>query len=233
MATVTGLTAARMVSIEGASVISGVVTGDNLILTKKNNSTVNAGNVRGPVGPQGPIGEPPVVTALPTSPVNGQECYYLASAADGVVWHLKYRSGSTSAHKWEYVGGPPTLAVSTGSSGVISSSTIAVLPNTPQLTIPLPGIYDVEMYIDMQNYIAGLNDIRIYFIRSSAPATNLAGGSLTILTVSSTAASVQKRNRLGGLIAGNVLQLAYTSSGNVALSQADVSILRAWPVRVG
>lgn len=56
MATIKGLTAARMVSIEGDSVISGVVTGDNLILTKKNNSTVNAGNVRGPTGPVGPVG---------------------------------------------------------------------------------------------------------------------------------------------------------------------------------
>lgn len=54
MATVTGLTAARMLAIEAASVVDGDVVGDNLILTKHDGSTVNAGSVRGPVGPAGP-----------------------------------------------------------------------------------------------------------------------------------------------------------------------------------
>jgi len=47
MATITGLTAARMLLIEAASVISGAIVGDDLILTKHDSSTINAGNVRG------------------------------------------------------------------------------------------------------------------------------------------------------------------------------------------
>lgn len=54
MATVTGYTAARMAAIENASVIDGDVVGDNLILTRYDTTTINAGSVRGPVGPQGP-----------------------------------------------------------------------------------------------------------------------------------------------------------------------------------
>ncbi len=54
MGTVTGLTAARMQAIENASVIGGSVVGDNLILTKKDTTTVNAGNVRGATGAAGP-----------------------------------------------------------------------------------------------------------------------------------------------------------------------------------
>lgn len=53
MATVTGLTAERMLEIEGASVISGEIVGDNLILTKFDETTVDAGYVRGPQGPMG------------------------------------------------------------------------------------------------------------------------------------------------------------------------------------
>lgn len=53
MGTVTGLTALRMLAIEAASVISGVVTNGNLILTRKDGTTINAGNVRGPQGIQG------------------------------------------------------------------------------------------------------------------------------------------------------------------------------------
>jgi hypothetical protein len=47
MATVTGLTAARMLEIESASVVDGVVVGDNLVLTKHDGSQVVAGNLRG------------------------------------------------------------------------------------------------------------------------------------------------------------------------------------------
>lgn len=62
MTTVTGLTAERMIAIEGSSVIAGNVSGNDLILTKHNGQTMNAGNVRGPQGnqgvpgPQGPQG---------------------------------------------------------------------------------------------------------------------------------------------------------------------------------
>lgn len=53
MATVTGLTAARMLAIEAASIVDGEVVGDDLILTKHNGTTINAGNVRGATGPAG------------------------------------------------------------------------------------------------------------------------------------------------------------------------------------
>jgi microcystin-dependent protein len=58
MATVTSFTAARMLAMEADTIIDGNVVGDNLILIKKDSSTVDAGSVRGPVGPQGPDGNP-------------------------------------------------------------------------------------------------------------------------------------------------------------------------------
>ncbi len=56
MAIVTGLTAARMRAIEAASVIGGVINGNNLILTKFSGATVDAGNVRGATGLTGAMG---------------------------------------------------------------------------------------------------------------------------------------------------------------------------------
>ena len=53
MATVTGLTAERMLEIEANSIVDGEVVGDNLILTKHDASTINAGSVRGPTGSPG------------------------------------------------------------------------------------------------------------------------------------------------------------------------------------
>lgn len=57
MATVTGFTADRMLAIENDTIVDGKVQGNNLILTRKGGSTVNAGNVRGSQGPVGPAGE--------------------------------------------------------------------------------------------------------------------------------------------------------------------------------
>lgn len=53
MATVTGLTADRMIEIEDASVVSGAVIDDHLILTTHGGDTIDAGDVRGPAGPSG------------------------------------------------------------------------------------------------------------------------------------------------------------------------------------
>jgi hypothetical protein len=56
MATITGLTADRMLEIEAASVVDGDVVNGELILTKHDGSSVNAGSVIGPPGPEGPMG---------------------------------------------------------------------------------------------------------------------------------------------------------------------------------
>lgn len=66
MTTVTGLTAARMLQIEAASVVDGDVIGGNLILTKHDGTTINAGPVTGPQGPAGPVGQDlSVLSAIP------------------------------------------------------------------------------------------------------------------------------------------------------------------------
>lgn len=57
MATVTGYTAARMKQIEDETVVNGDVVGDNLILTRRDGQTIDAGTVRGAPGPTGPSGD--------------------------------------------------------------------------------------------------------------------------------------------------------------------------------
>ena len=48
MATVTGLTAARMLEIEAASIIDGEVVDGHLILAKHDGNPIDAGPVTGP-----------------------------------------------------------------------------------------------------------------------------------------------------------------------------------------
>lgn len=53
MASIDGFTKERMLAIENASVVDGDVVGDNLILTRHDGTTINAGSVRGPIGSPG------------------------------------------------------------------------------------------------------------------------------------------------------------------------------------
>jgi hypothetical protein len=53
MATVTGLTADRMIEMENATIIAGNVVGGDLILVTKDGTNINAGSVIGPIGPAG------------------------------------------------------------------------------------------------------------------------------------------------------------------------------------
>jgi hypothetical protein len=56
-----------MQAIEDDTIVSGTVTGDNLILTKKGGGTVNAGNVRGEQGIPGPINQTALDNAIAAS----------------------------------------------------------------------------------------------------------------------------------------------------------------------
>lgn len=70
MATITGLTAERMLEIEAASVVDGDIVGNDLILARQDGTIINAGNVRGPIGPEGPMGSAlEVITAQPVREV--------------------------------------------------------------------------------------------------------------------------------------------------------------------
>lgn len=50
MATVDGVTKAKSLAIEAASVVDGEVIGDNLVLYRHDGTPIDAGNVRGPAG---------------------------------------------------------------------------------------------------------------------------------------------------------------------------------------
>ena len=82
MATVTGLTANRMLEIESASIIDGEIVGDDLVLQTRGGTTINAGNVRGATGPVGDMVFP-ISVPLPCFGTTAPTGYYLL---DGGVY---------------------------------------------------------------------------------------------------------------------------------------------------
>jgi len=97
--TVRVLTAARMLAIEAASVISGAVNGSgHLILTKHDGSTIDAGVVTGAQGPQGPAGPTGATGAQgptgPTGATGAAGSSTLATLPAGVCIVVTYTSGT-------------------------------------------------------------------------------------------------------------------------------------------
>jgi len=89
---------------------------------------------------------PGTVTSLPSSPTDGQEVYYVADATNGVVWHLRYRAGSSSSYKWEFVGGAELRAeVATGETVAVGASYIDFATVGPTVTAPLAGDYNIRL----------------------------------------------------------------------------------------
>lgn len=82
MATVTGFTAERMLQIEKTTVTSGLVDPQgNLILSTREGSAINAGNVKGPKGDRGPEGGTPPGTVNMFAGASAPTGYLLCNGA--------------------------------------------------------------------------------------------------------------------------------------------------------
>lgn len=105
MTTVTGLTAARMLAIEAASIIDGEVdSSGNLILQSHDGNQINAGSVIGPEGPKGDTAGPPTrqILATPgsgtyTRPVDCVAILVEALGAGGSTGNIQTGSSNVSA----------------------------------------------------------------------------------------------------------------------------------------
>ena len=64
MATVTGLTAERLIALEDATVVDAKVEAGHLILITNDGTEIDVGSIAGPAGPQGPQG-PPGLSQIP------------------------------------------------------------------------------------------------------------------------------------------------------------------------
>lgn len=83
---------------------------------------------------------PPLVTALPTTPYDGQEISLLVDSANGIVWHMRYRAASPNTQKWEFLGGLPLYSYLYAPS--VPNQTSWISPSDwPAIPIPIAGLY--------------------------------------------------------------------------------------------
>jgi microcystin-dependent protein len=185
-----------------------------------------AGALVGPQGPPGVNATPPLVSALPGAPIDGQECYYLADAAAGVVWRLRYRAASSSAYKWECIGGSPLTAQSTAAATV--GNALAEAPdNVPRLIAPLAGDWILDYQAQCSHGVAGGYVGVQAFVGAVPEASSYAVSSTAGYSVTVSGSQV----RFAGITAGSAAGLRFTTSSGTGSVYWRAISLR--PARVG
>lgn len=172
----------------------------------------------------------PEVTSLPAGPIDQQECVYVADAATGVKYHLRYRAASASAYKWETIGGPALHATAAIDVAPASGSWIEPSP-VCRITLPLAGDYTID-YGMTGGGNAGQNLSQGVKIGASNPGAASTGQQALAYGASSNLRmATGRRFRLNGAAAGVVLAWVFSNDLNLTGGLA-APYLSATPVRV-
>lgn len=178
------------------------------------------------------------VSVLPTSPVNGQEIYFVADAINGVLWHLRYNTASASIYKWERIGGPSLVTESSpaGDESTASASYVALTTPTT-LAIPLAGDYDIETSCHGRSSVTGQMMVSYDVGATAAIDADAAGDASQTAGSGSLILRRLKRKTIPAAVTLTVkYRTAATSTftvfGTVTIPGAT-RMIRATPVRVG
>lgn len=179
------------------------------------------------------------VTTLPSSPVDGQRCLFLADATNGVVWDLRYRSASSSTYKWELAGGGSLTAELSFGESTTSSSNVDLATVGPAITVPLAGDYEIDFGATAGITLPGtgavtINSQIVIKIGSATPAVN-DWAELQIVTDTNTGTfigAMRRKIRRTVSAASTVVKIQYLSDGThtVTFRLRDLALR---PIRVG
>src|SRR5215471_2162916 len=143
-------------------------------------------------------------TTLPASPADGQEAVLVDSVTNPTYqWRFRYNAGSTSAYKWEFVGGAPK---SVGPGNMQVSVTTATVITGMTWTIVRSGEYRVESGAFIGNHGGFTGPYGAYAI-PYANGASLGGGSEFDPTAGYAGSTVSAFPGLAALVAGQVLDL--------------------------
>lgn len=171
----------------------------------------------------------PRVTSLPSSPTDGQVIDYVADATNGVIWRFRYNADSSSAYKWEFVGGASLFQLVATSQSTSSTSYTDLTTVGPTVTAPLAGDYDVEIGAFGRTNSAGAT-ARMSYSVGGAAATD--ADSIRFDTAAANNGLVSsKLERKTGLSAATALKAKYMTGAGTALFLDRW--MRVLPVRVG
>jgi microcystin-dependent protein len=169
----------------------------------------------------------PLVSTLPSGPVDGQEIYYQSSAlaALGIVWHLRYRAAISDAYKWEFVGGAYVRVTVDAESTTTTVGQWLDL-GTPTFTLPLAGVYQARSRGAMRHSVANGVIWWSMFVGSSQTGGfsyqhPIANGWITVIADQAATCTVGQTVKT---------QVHNSTAGTLGVAQRTIEIT---PVRVG
>src|SRR5205823_156654 len=152
-------------------------------------------------------------------------------AAKGVAWHLRYRAGSTSAYKWEFVGGPDLFTEGGGSIKTAASEAAPVkLTGGPTLVFPLNGDYEICMGLFLALNVPGATNVVGYLVKNEEIANRI-GWIIFVASSQFGGATMQGRAALG-VEAGKNYHIYCGNSGSLECNFSSGRFFYR-PIRVG
>lgn len=182
---------------------------------------------------------PPVVTALPSSPSDGDQVYCrvgdLLTAEDVPLWLLRY---SADYEWWDYISGRPMITGLTLESAVSSTSTVQ-FSDRLRLVLPLDGDYFVELRGNRYNGPGGAAPVGtvLGMAITHTPTTGFTSYYYQSEAAKAVAADTEMTYpfsitaRYDDLEAGHVLEAMHNASANVSVWWSDVT-MKVTPLRV-
>lgn len=177
-----------------------------------------------------PVTNVPValVTALPSSPFDGQECVLTDSlTAPTYQWHLRYIAAKAT-NKWVFLGGSPSYTMFTPDETTTSVTTWVDLATVgPQFTTPVAGDWACDFGAVVYHSVATAGLVGGVALGATTPISPQPGA-----YAGSYAASLGGIVRHLGIAAGGQLRVRYMSNvaGTAHFSNRWLSVL---PIAVG
>lgn len=173
-------------------------------------------------------------TSLPGSPSGGDRFVLVDAVANPTwEWYFRYNSGSSSAYKWECIGGAPKYvevinAETTTSQGYTNLSTVG-----PTFTVPRAGDYLIA-YGFSGSTIGPTGLSNVFRQMAIAVGAAAAADPIQMGTLGDAASSVSRSIRKDGVAAASAIQAKYRTSLNGSGIQSEFSYrwLTVMPIRV-
>lgn len=191
----------------------------------------------------GTSGDPPRTSylestsiAFPADPRDRDEVYVVVDDTNGVVWHFRYREGSASSYKWEFVGGPALSQTIKGnntsasdSEGTASTTYTDLATPGPAVALPFEGDYMVQIEFNGNNGTDGGGNYMSYAIGGTAASDNDAIETFQSGAVSVTAMHSRTKRKDGLTAVTLTAKYKRNTAGTAAYWRRFMSVT---PVRV-
>jgi hypothetical protein len=172
--------------------------------------------------------KPNYATTLPASPSDGQQAILVDSTTNPTyIWQFRYNAGSSSAYKWEFVGGAPKVVQNQNTESTTTGGAwVDVTTAGPLFVVPRAGDYYVSFASDIYSSVnQGGCNVGIC-VALAAPSFYGSSG-----MSAGTYASVSNEGPLFAVGSGVELRLRYLW-GVTGTNSVRMRNLTVWPIRV-